>query len=334
MAKATFTRRPVGAQATPAPAAPAAAAAPARPTRRVAAPAPAEPEPEPQEQVQEPEPQAAAPAPARPTRRVAAPAAAAPAPAPTRRQAAPPPEPEPQEPEQTGDDPTTELANVESSLTVPTEMVQGQIDRSDISTPGLKIVQAVGPLSEMFDPGCIVLTQGGENSLPITSPGQEQPLVLTVLRIRKQFIEDLPYGSEERPRIFDTIEDVQAAGGWIEWHNNERPPFAKMATAMVVVAAPEDASAEELAHFPYEFDGGKYALALWTIKGTAYQAAKAIFTASVYSLTPAKGGLVTGAWHLTTKREKRGQNMVWVPVLKQAGVWDAEFVEFLNTLAG
>ena len=243
-------------------------------------------------------------------------------------------EPAAEEQQEEEQQPEGEIVTTDSALSVPTEMVQGQIDRSDISTPGLKIVQAVGPLSEMFDPGCIVLTMGGENSLPITAPGQEVPIQLTVLRIRKQFIENLPYGSEERPRVFDTIQDVQAAGGWIEWHNNERPPFSPMATAMVVVAAPEDCSEEELQHFPYEFEGGKYALALWAIKGVAYQAAKAIFTASVYSLTAAKGGLVKGAWNLTTKREKRGQNMVWVPILKQAGVWDDGMVGFLNSLAG
>lgn len=225
-----------------------------------------------------------------------------------------------------------ETGRVESQLAFPTQMVQGQIDRSDLNIPSLKIVQAVGPMSELFEPGLLVLTAGGENSVVLA--GEEQEIQLTVLRIRKQYIENLEYGSEERPRIFDTIEDVQAAGGWIEWHNNERPPFSPLATAVVVISCPEGLGEDEMAHFPFEFQGGRYALALWTMKGTAYtRAAKNIFTASVYSLTAERGGLPTGAWTLSTKRVKAGQNMVYAPILKQAGTWDPEFVQFLATLA-
>ena len=83
--------------------------------------------------------------------------------------------------------------------------------------------------------------------------------------------------------------------------------------------------------FLFEFKGDSYALALWTIKGVAYsRAGKNIVTAARFAL---KDGIHHGRWSLVAKREKFGRNSVFVPILRNVGRHDAEFLEFISSLA-
>jgi len=219
--------------------------------------------------------------------------------------------------------------------------VEGELNRSDITTPSLKIVQAIGPLSEHFEGGVVVLN--GE--IPICDEPDKNnptPLRLTVIRIKKQYEENLEHGGENRPRVFKSENDVIAAGGHCNWVNNRKPPFSPIATMLVAVKAPDTNDETILANFPHVFNSktkeckhlnGAYALALYKTKGSSYtRVAKLVFNAALMSDLKAKG-LVYGDWAFGSKREKINNNFVFVPVMKRVGTHPDEFVEFLQHIS-
>ena len=202
------------------------------------------------------------------------------------------------------------------SLAIPTKAVDGEFRSEDFVIPKLHLVQSVGPLSETFSPGSLLY-----NKELVLTDGVS-PLSLTVLRIRKQYVENVEYGGDEVPRVFDTLEQVRAAGGWIDWRDNQRPPFSPVLHALVLIKSPTG----ENPLFPYEFGGDHFGLALWTLRSTGFtRAGKTIITASQFAL---KDGLHKGGWTLTSKREKIGMNFVYVPVLRHEAKHTDEFAEF------
>ena len=219
-----------------------------------------------------------------------------------------------------------EIAVVEQAVRIPTEepvpppahsgSVEGEFLPEDYVIPKLHLVQSVGPLSETFQPGAFVY-----NKEAVLTDGTK-PLSITVLRIRKQYTEYVEYGGEEMPRVFDTLEEVKQAGGWIDWKDNQKPPFGPMLHALVLIKSPTGPDAM----FPYEFEGGQYGVGLWTLRTTAFtRVGKALITASQFSL---KNGLHKGGWTLTSKREKIGMNFVYVPILRQEALHSEAFSEF------
>ncbi len=200
--------------------------------------------------------------------------------------------------------------------------ISGDVDSDDILIPRLNVVQGVGPLSELYQPGQIVL-----NKETVLSDGSS-PIELTVLSARKQFAENLPFDSDERPRVYNTLEEVHEAGGSIEWKDDEKPSFTPILHVQLLLKAPAGAEGA----FPLEYKGEPYALALWTLRGVAYtRAGRNILTAARFSL---RDGIHHGKWTLATKREKFGRNSVFVPVLRNVGRHDADFLAFVAGLVG
>lgn len=219
--------------------------------------------------------------------------------------------------------------------------VSGELNNSDITVPSLKIVQAIGPLSENFEGGLLVLN--GE--IPITDApdaSNPTPIEMTVIQVKKQYEENLEYGDENRPRIFDTEREVLEAGGHCNWVNSIKPPFSPVAVMLVCIKAPETEDETVLSNFPYAFETrnkdaksleGRYALALYKTKGASFtRAAKMVFTAATMSDLKVKG-LPFGSWAIGARREKINGNLVYVPVLKRTGTHPQEFVDFVRTMA-
>jgi len=199
--------------------------------------------------------------------------------------------------------------------------VSGDIDRRDLILPRLNIVQGVGPMSELFDSGDIVL-----NGETLIVP-KETPVQLTVLSIKKSFEEWLAYDPDgPRPRLFETVESLQEADLWTDWRNNERPPAREIATAMLLINKPEEL---ESVSFSTKVGEKDCAVAVWTIRGSAYaRAAKKIFSAA--SLELARTGLLSGLWELSTKKESVNGNPIAVPVLMLKGRNSEETVKSIT----
>lgn len=196
--------------------------------------------------------------------------------------------------------------------------VSGEFDTSDVTFPKLQIAQGVGPLSDSFDKGAIVLE--GEHEI---APMNGDPLEFTVLRINKTFEENIPFGADELPRIASTKKDVLALGGTTEWSNGEAPSFKACADALICIKGTKDTSL-----YPYEYNGDNYAFATWKIKGVAYnRAAKPIITAvSMYY----REGIRTGSFTLRTEKAVFNGNTVAVPKVIRANANPEEFVVWLG----
>tara|TARA_R110000868_G_scaffold73521_2_gene213169 strand:+ start:4228 stop:5205 length:978 start_codon:yes stop_codon:yes gene_type:complete len=211
----------------------------------------------------------------------------------------------------------------------PFEMgrVSGEVDTvSDLTRPRLEFVQSVGPLCEElgFTPGQIVFAK--EALLWETDC---VPLRIAVIAAKKRYVENLPYGSDDMPRMFNTIEEVREAGLWLEWQGNEAPPVAAILTALILIEKPDNVDSDL---FTLEANDRLYAMAEWRIAGSAYKVAgRYLMTAERTSL---KNGLHTGMLTLTAKREKRGKNVITVPYLKLVERTTPELIALMSELVG
>lgn len=199
----------------------------------------------------------------------------------------------------------------------------GEVDQSDISTPRLSLVQKVGELSEEFPPGTILLNK----RVILAQPGEG--VAVTVVSSKKFYMEDLPFGSEIRPRVFMTKQEVLDAGLTLEYNfeTGEKPTAKSVLENIVLVKAPEDADAPE---FNVTFDGERYAVAQWTIASpSAYRAAgKTLLSARTMYLK----SFPEQEWLLKADKVKFGTNLVYVPEVSQSQRNTEEFVAWASTL--
>ncbi len=206
------------------------------------------------------------------------------------------------------------------------EGLVGDIQSGDTRLPTLNIVHGVGPLSELFDPGSLVynkelvLLKGGRE-------GAEGAIELVVAAAKKDYVENVEWGSDIMPQIVDTLEEVKQLGGTIAYGpNGEAPSWKSRLTCLVLIKGDADKP-----YHDYEICGDFYAPAMWTLSGAAFsRAGKTVITAAKMGL--AKLGLAAGKWSLGVTRVKLGDNFVYVPSLKGIGKNSPEFVETVREL--
>lgn len=217
-------------------------------------------------------------------------------------------------------------ADVSSLMTVGA--VTGSVSPRDLLIPRLSIVQSVGHLSEVFTPGDIVLN----NEVRLMAYNKEKVSVLEclVLSIAKSYEERLPYSpTGPWPQKFKTLEEVLAAGLTLDWVKGKPEPTAReVAETLILLKKPKDV---ECVSFSYTLGNAEYALAVWTLRSTAYsRAAKKIFSAAAIELH--KTGLESGKWTLSTSREQINGNWIFVPVLRLTGTNTPEMCQQIKAL--
>lgn len=214
------------------------------------------------------------------------------------------------------------LAQASPAIVSEDSDMEGEISRSDIRLPRVNIVQKVGALSNLFGPGSILF-----NKEVVLSNGKS-PVEIIPLRLKKVYQQDLPYGSEETALVFERAEEVRAAGGSMQWGDDNY--FTEVAHVQVAVVRPDDCPEELEVMFPFEHAGKVYGCAMWTLKGSGFTTAgRTLITARTTLL---REGLHTGRFMLSTELKNNAKNSWYAPVLKFAGRNDAEASSFFAGL--
>lgn len=201
--------------------------------------------------------------------------------------------------------------------------VEGEILPGDLKFPRINLVQKLGPLSDAFDAGSIIFNR------ELTLCPKNGSVDMTVLRLKKQYQEVIPFDSEQHPRMFNTIAEVREVGGSVI--RGEGTLFAEIAHIQVAIKKPENCSEELEGLFCEEFEGNQYALALWTLAKTAYTSAgKRIITTAANQLKST--GLLGGNWNVTVEIRSTEKYSWFVPIFKLVGIHKPEALDFFRSL--
>lgn len=232
-------------------------------------------------------------------------------------------------PVQTEESDSPELAVTETastSLAIQTTVdgqIQGEFSRKDLTIPKMNLVNKTGELSNQFSPGSFIY-----NREVLLGDGKK-PATITITRIAKFYLQDVPYGSGEMPKNFTSIRDVRAAGGALAGDPDVEEgtdTYSEAMTCIVLVKSP----VKEHPLFPFSFNNEHYALAQWLLTKSAYKATgRKLFTDSQLAL---REGIDTAAYELTSSLRTNSAASWYVPTVKLATRHTPEFVEFVRSL--
>jgi hypothetical protein len=198
--------------------------------------------------------------------------------------------------------------------------IEGEVNNKDLQLPRLNLLQKT---SELVDAGFVPNTFALNKEIPLG-----KNLTAVVVRLKKQFQQDVPYGSEVQAHVCDTLAEVREAGGSTEWGAENH--YSEMAHMQLLVKAPDGLSEEQLDNFPYEADDAHWAPCMLTVAKTAYKAAaKPVITAAYSTL---RSGLQHGLWTVASEL-KTGPMGSWsVPQFKLTGRTKPEMAELVDAL--
>jgi hypothetical protein len=231
--------------------------------------------------------------------------------------------------EETATESTTALAvpetgNELSNIVSMDGQVQGEYTPRDYTIPKLNLVNKTGDLSNTFNPGSFVY-----NKEVVIGDGKK-PAIITIKRIAKFYLQDLPYGSGETPKNFVSIRDVRAAGGALATDMDVEEGADRYSEAMTCIVLVKSLEKKHPL-FPFEYGGEYYALAQWLLTKSAYkQTGRKLFTDSQLAL---RDGIDTASYELVSSIRTNSQGSWYVPVVKLGAKHDAKFIEFVRSLA-
>jgi hypothetical protein len=234
------------------------------------------------------------------------------------------------------DNENTELAAKEEASLSRTTFVGGELEgefgSSDIQLPYLSLVNKTGQLSNEFTPGHFVY-----NKQVVVADGKA-PMPITVLGMKKDYVEDIDFDADIMPRTFAKLADAQSEGYSIEYEAEKRvKPRACMLT---LVPVPDDYGQYFL---PIELmeEWGEYAgkvveepptafaLAMWIVQSSAYTSvAKPVATARMSGHL--RDGLHHGLWLLQSELKSYKQNSWMAPRIRAAGKHSPDFIKWLE----
>jgi hypothetical protein len=109
--------------------------------------------------------------------------------------------------------------------------------------------------------------------------------------------------------------------------------FEPLADAVVLIRRPENLADDDTI-FIYPVDGHKYALGLWSMKGTSYTAAaKSVFFTARSIGCLQKAGYPSYCYNVTTRiKSFEGGNACWIPICVPNAKNSAEFMQFAASI--
>ena len=216
----------------------------------------------------------------------------------------------------------------------------GAFNPGDLVLPRLNIVQKVGDLSNVHPPGSIVLNGQLVLAVAPVNMAVGNPVRIVVIGMQPTTFAEKRDGGE-RGNYFRTEADVVANGGTLDWGESQatdKPLYQRVSIALVAVEKPDGIDG---AMFPHTFGGKQYALALYTMKGTAYtnaaryiKSARKIGHLSEHTLGIKVGNLRHGTWLFAAQLKKYGSNFAYIPVIKPAENTSEAFRKELTELLG
>lgn len=208
------------------------------------------------------------------------------------------------------------------------EDVEGEITQRDMKLPNIIIVQKTSDLTEIdgVSAGDFMIAK------EIKVGSHKTPFRMVVLKAKKQYQEQLPFGSGVKPRIFSTMAEVEEAGLHNDWNHPEKDKRCAEILRMVMwIPQPEDVDAPHI--FTIESPEGFGALVGFTAAKTTYgTVAKAVLGASSTFLTAEKGGLRAREWLMWATFEKNDNNSWYLPRIKPGAVVTKPQHEFYTNL--
>lgn len=215
----------------------------------------------------------------------------------------------------------------------------------EVIFPRLNIVQNIGELMKSFSPGELVFGQSTVLFTPTkvdpktgnaTQKGTG-PINITVLGIvSKRYSEKIAGGIGGQ--IVNTEAEVVSAGGTLnykEWELKAKDGmkrFEPLIDFLITIRRPEIVADDDTV-FSFDVDGHKYALGLWSVKGTAYTNAYKKVLAFHRLAGVLKGGYPTYNFNTAVRLEKYPNgNMAWVPVLTPGAKNSPKFLEFVGQI--
>lgn len=180
---------------------------------------------------------------------------------------------------------------------VVTPNIQGEIDQSDVSTPRVKISQAMSrTLHENgIKPGHVAL--GDTYDL-----GPSFNAIFA--GFRKFYTECLDYGSDQKPKIWDTQKELEGDGYTLSW-NSSRPRAEVVGDIQFLIQAPKGDKSGLFTKISKS--SGSWAPAMFTAKATNYRTlAKSLLTAA--AMGHLRGNLLQGLWSIEVEEHSNGKN--------------------------
>jgi hypothetical protein len=198
---------------------------------------------------------------------------------------------------------------------------EDNIDARDMVIPYLSIVQKVGETSNLFQGGTILLGSQSSGQLVLADgpkPNQlSNAIRLIVLGTRpKRYVEKVEGGA--RGDMFDTEQQVVAANGTTDYNEAKSSGKRLFQTLITALCLIEQTQGSDDMGFPITIEGKRYALALYSMKGTSYTNAAKHFLSSKKIGWLAGKGFRGGVWTLRSKLEHRNGNYYYIPVVKPA----------------
>lgn len=240
----------------------------------------------------------------------------------------------PIEPSEAKPENTNAVAVVESNPPpAPKFFDDDSCDASDLRLPYFNIVQKVGELSNQFDPGTVLL----DGSLVLAEAPKKGEHVGKSVKIVVVGFQPTRYAEKVeggRGQILDTEKEVVTAGGTLDWNeanNSGKPLYQRLASAMLLVEQPEGF---DDAAFPTVLDGKRYALALYSMRGTSYTNAAKVIKSSRKIGHCREHGYRGGVWTFAASLKQFSTNFAYVPVVKPAGSTTEKFRADLEELLG
>jgi len=232
---------------------------------------------------------------------------------------------------------TRELAMAPTSTTHSSADEHGEWGSTDIKLPYFNLVQATSKshLRE-FGFGGFVFDKS------VLVGDTKKPALAVVLRMKRGYVQLLPQTSTEMPQQFSSIAEARDAG-MILGNVRDGRHVGDQAHFQLAVAAPEGATEDDLARFPYECEGRHWAMGVYIVQSSAFGAFAKVINTLRQPGGPIHGDGPFGSGaehkglieiHFEIKAGSPGKSDYAIPRPVFKGLNSQEAVEFFATLKG